>query len=273
MRGGRCGGSWPRRAARVRGRRRGAGHETAYWREPEDVGTRSGPTGERRRRCWPLAEPGVTEEEFVLPEIRDGGRFPAGWPSASTSSTTWCTHGTSPPRSASNWILPDHILGAALGRGPPRTDGSAGRGPGVRVSRGRSTFHGRGSAGRGAAAARTDTGEVAAVDRRRGSSPRHPAPPVQPADDVGRHVEPVARTAGAGQHHRPGALGSGQGTAVTGGPPRDPGGTSNVALNVRGFGWAPSGAMAPSHRNEVHRRETAAGVAAAWVRAVTEEAT
>ncbi|MGW2743034.1 TIGR03086 family metal-binding protein [Streptomyces sp. NPDC001450] len=56
---------------------RGAGHERAYWREPEDMRE---PAGVHRGAATAVlaafAEPGAAEREFALPEL--GGSFPGG---------------------------------------------------------------------------------------------------------------------------------------------------------------------------------------------------
>lgn len=110
---------------------RGAGHETAYWREPQDM---SDPERTYRGAATAVlaafAEPGVTEGEFVLPEIRDGGAFPGGM-ALGFHFVDYVVHAWDVAATLGVGLeLPDHVLGAALAVARLVPTDPAGRGPG-----------------------------------------------------------------------------------------------------------------------------------------------
>jgi uncharacterized protein (TIGR03086 family) len=108
---------------------RGAGHEEAYWREPDDMSD-PGRTyqGAATTVLAAFAEPGVGEREFVLPELGSGfpGRMAVGFHFIDYVVHAWDVAATL----GVGLDLPGHVLeaGLAIARRVP-TD-PAGRGAG-----------------------------------------------------------------------------------------------------------------------------------------------
>jgi uncharacterized protein (TIGR03086 family) len=108
---------------------RGAGHQTAYWREPADM-TAPGRTyrGAATTVLAAFAEPGVLEREFALPEI--GGEFP-GRLAVGFHFIDYVVHSWDVAASLGVALdLPDHVRGAALAVARRVPTDPAGRGPG-----------------------------------------------------------------------------------------------------------------------------------------------
>jgi len=108
---------------------RGAGREAAYWREPEDMSD-PGRTyrGAATTVLAAFAEPGVTEREFVLPELGAGfpGRVAVGF-----HFIDYVVHAWDVAAALGVGIgLPGHVLDVALAVARRVPTDPAGRGPG-----------------------------------------------------------------------------------------------------------------------------------------------
>jgi len=109
---------------------RGAGHDEAYWREPEDMGD-LGRTyqGAATTVLATFAEPGVGEREFVLPELGGGipGRMAVGFHFIDYVVHAWDVAATL----GVGLDLPGHVLDAGLAVARRVPTDPAGRGPGL----------------------------------------------------------------------------------------------------------------------------------------------
>jgi uncharacterized protein (TIGR03086 family) len=108
---------------------RGAGRAAAYWREPEDM-SEPGRTyrGAATTVLAAFAEPGVTEREFVLPEL--GGGFP-GRQAVAFHFIDYVVHAWDVAAALGVGLdLPGHVREAALAVARRVPTDPAGRGPG-----------------------------------------------------------------------------------------------------------------------------------------------
>ncbi|WP_051900406.1 TIGR03086 family metal-binding protein [Streptomyces aureus] len=108
---------------------RGAGHETAHWREPVDA---DDPARVHRAAATAVldafAEPGVTEREFALPEL--GGSFP-GRPAVRFHLVDYVVHAWDVAAALKvDLELPEDVLRAALAVARRVPADQASRGPG-----------------------------------------------------------------------------------------------------------------------------------------------
>ncbi|TVZ83740.1 uncharacterized protein (TIGR03086 family) [Streptomyces sp. BK340] len=108
---------------------RGAGHEAAHWREPEDM---RDPAGAHRVAATAVlaafAEPGAAEREFALPEL--GGPVPGGR-AVSFHFVDYVVHAWDVAAALGARLeLPDHVLDAALAVARRVPGDPARRGPG-----------------------------------------------------------------------------------------------------------------------------------------------
>ncbi|MFD3926666.1 TIGR03086 family metal-binding protein [Streptomyces sp. NPDC058614] len=108
---------------------RGAGSGAAYWREPEDM-SEPGRTyrGAATAVLAAFAEPGVTEREFVLPEL--GGAFP-GRMAVGFHFIDYVVHAWDVAATLGVGLgLPGHLLDSAVAVARLVPTDPAGRGPG-----------------------------------------------------------------------------------------------------------------------------------------------